>query len=236
MPGTLTYIGAYAFYDTIIENVYIANTVEFIGESAFQDCQTLRTIEFQPLGNRLLKIEGSAFKGCTSVTSLVLPRRLRSRSVSSMSYTTYYPAIGNNAFEGCTSLTTVTAEEDYSTTLADSLYAMIGANAFKDCVNLKYFEVMGGIGDAGTVAANLSYSLLNGAIGSKAFENCTKLEEVVFPDTIVPYAYVSISDDAFNGCSSLAKINLPEDKIKKIGERAFKGTCLLYTSPRPRDA
>ena len=226
LPGSLTYIGAYAFYDTIIENAYIANTVGFIGESAFQDCQSLKTIEFQPLGNGLLKIEGSAFKGCTSVTSLMLPRRLRSRSVSSMSYTTYYPAIGNNAFEGCTSLTTVTAEEDYSTTLADSLYAMIGANAFKDCVNLKYFEVMGGIGDAGTVAANLSYSLLNGAIGSKAFENCTKLEEVVFPDTIVPYAYVSISDDAFNGCSSLAKINLPEDKIKKIGERAFKGTAL----------
>lgn len=57
-------------------------------------------------------------------------------------------------------------------------------------------------------------------IGSKAFENKTKIVSIKLPDTVV-----SIGNGAFAGCTNLSKINLPES-LQTINPGAFKDTAL----------
>ena len=57
-------------------------------------------------------------------------------------------------------------------------------------------------------------------IAQDGFRGKGMVEKVVLPDTIK-----TISESAFNGCSSLKKINL--EKIETIGKNAFKGTALI---------
>ncbi len=66
---------------------------------------------------KVTKISGDAFKGNTSIKTVVLPL--------------YVTEIPDGAFEGCTNLETVIA---YGVT-------KIGANAFKGCTNLKEFSI-----------------------------------------------------------------------------------------------
>ena len=54
-------------------------------------------------------------------------------------------------------------------------------------------------------------------------KNCTKLREVVIPNTIT-----SIGDEAFYGCSSLASVTIPES-VTSIGKSAFYN-CRSLTS------
>ena len=52
-------------------------------------------------------------------------------------------------------------------------------------------------------------------IGNNAFEDCTSLTSVTLPEVVT-----SINTRAFSGCSNLISINIP-DNIKNIGNRAF---------------
>lgn len=53
-------------------------------------------------------------------------------------------------------------------------------------------------------------------VGDNAFEYCTKLTEMKFPDTVT-----SIGAECFKGCTSLTKVMLPANAELTIGEEAF---------------
>lgn len=53
-------------------------------------------------------------------------------------------------------------------------------------------------------------------VGDNAFEYCTKLTTMNFPDTVT-----SIGADCFKGCTSLTKVTLPANTELTIGENAF---------------
>ena len=83
-------------------------------------------------------IEGSAFAGCTSLTSVTLPSSLntirrsafeRCTSLTSVHIPNSVTKIGYCAFESCTGLTSIT--------IPNSL-TKIGSCTFYDCTNLKY--------------------------------------------------------------------------------------------------
>ena len=155
--------------------------VTSIGSSAFKDCTSLTSVT---IPNSVESIGDNAFNGCTSLTSITIPD----------SVTT----IGNNAFSGCSSLTSVTIPNSVES---------IGDNAFQNCSSLT----------SATIGNNVT------SIGSSAFKDCTSLTSVTIPNSVE-----SIGDNAFNGCTSLTSITIP-DSVTTIGNNAFSG-CSSLTS------
>ncbi len=68
-----------------------------------------------------------------------------------------------------------------------------------------------------------------GNIDRSAFQNCSSLTEIVLPETIT-----SISENTFLGCSSLSKITIPETVIS-IGDQAFRECTALTTISIPKN-
>ena len=66
-------------------------------------------------------------------------------------------------------------------------------------------------------------------IGSSAFENCSSLESITIPESVT-----SIEDSAFDGCSKLTSINIP-DSVTSIGDWAFR-CCSSLTSINIHDS
>ena len=82
------------------------------------------------------------------------------------------------------------------------------------------------VSDLGTVFTNntqiTSFNELSNftgitSIGSQAFNGCTGLSSITIPENVI-----SIGGEAFNGCTGLASITIPEN-ITTIGSDAFKG-------------
>ena len=69
------------------------------------------------------------------------------------------------------------------------------------------------------------------SIGSNAFEGCTSLTSIPIPDGVT-----SIGSNAFEGCTSLTSITIP-DGVTSIGDHAFSGcTSLTIIEVSPDNA
>jgi len=63
------------------------------------------------------------------------------------------------------------------------------------------------------------------AIGNNAFQDCTNVANMLIPDTIT-----NIGDNAFNGCSNLAGVTMQGTVPPTLGTNAFAGCVLLAVS------
>ena len=125
IPDNVTYIGNLAFYGCNLTSIAIPSYVTHIGENAFK-CDNLISITVESgnttfdsrnncnaiivtandslirgckntlIPNSVTKIGGSAFRGCTGLTSVTIPNSVTS--------------IGGYAFSGCTGLTAITCK------------------------------------------------------------------------------------------------------------------------------
>lgn len=119
-------------------------------------------------GKPVVVIQNSAFKDCSSLTSILIPNSIKS--------------IGINAFENCSNITEITIPEGVT---------LIGNNTFKGCVKLASASFPTSIESFGANAFAGCTSLTSivlpkniQEIGANAFANCSKLATIeVFGDT-----------------------------------------------------
>ena len=257
IPNSVTSIGHDAFYGTpwlkarqnenplVIVNdilidgstafgkVVIPNTVNKIADSAFIGIYSDASNQYESsitsitIPNSVTSIGNSAFWNCTSLKSITIPDSVTS--------------IGEYAFDYCTSLTDVyytgsVAEwnkiniDRYNSCLTDATihYNYVTVKTYRD------FEYS--ILDDGTVKITdytgsdsklVIPSTIDGkkvtSIGGYAFEYCTSLTSITIPNSVT-----SIGVCAFEYCTSLTSITIP-NSVTSIWNSAFN-TCTSLTS------
>jgi len=111
-------------------------------------------------------------------------------------------SVGENAFMGCVSLR--------GAEIPDSVMN-IGDFAYDGCVSLAYFSVG---------AHNGEFSSKDGVLFDKDGTTLVLFPPAKNGEYTIPYGVTSISDNAFEGCSGVTAVNLP-DSLLYIGIYAF---------------
>ena len=201
--------------------------VTSIGETAFRYCSSLTSIT---IPNSVRSIGESAFSGCSGLTSITFPNSVIS--------------IGVDAFSKCRGLTSVTIGNSVtsigerafeycsgltSVTIPNSVTS-IGDLAFAYCSGLTSVTIPNSVtrienGTFCSCSGLTSVTIPNSvtSIGQNAFRDCSGLTSVTIPNSVI-----SIEHRAFYECSSLTSITIG-NSVTSIGNSAFSG-CSSLTS------
>ena len=224
--------GNYKFSSVTIPSSVIYNgisyTVTSIGGSAFRGCTGLTSVT---IPNSVTSIGGYAFEGCKSLTSVTIPNSVKS--------------IGKYAFYECDSLTSVTINSDAivnkAYTYSDNLSDVFGSQVTKYIIG----DNVKGIGEYAFSGCSSLISVTIGdgvtSIGTKAFDGCSSITSPVYnahcfaymPKSysgayVIPEGIKQIAGGAFSGCSSLTSVTIG-NSVTSIGMYAFSG-CSSLTS------
>ena len=156
-------------------------------------------------------IDGSAFSGCTGLTSVTIPSSITS--------------IATNTFSGCTNLTKVTLNSN----------AVASYNSY-NTYNFNFYTIFGFqvteyvLGEDVTAIGNYAFYGCTGltsvtipegvtSIGNSAFYNCKKLTSIIIPESVR-----SIGNYAFYGCSNVQEFIFEGETPPTFGSSAFYNT------------
>lgn len=201
-----------------LETVSFGTLINTIPDNLCMNTTSLQKIELQSVKASLRTIGKNAFKGCTSVEEVTIPKGILT--------------VSNSAFEGCSGLTDVTIAAK-----------TINAKAFAECTNLKAVKMEEGVTTIqGMAFANTQISAVTipstlttagttkeGTIEKGPFagtmiatvhgqtEDSTEAQEgaTILPET------KKIPDNLFLGCTSIIDVQIPET-VTEIGQKAFK--------------
>ena len=217
-----------------ITSVKISSSVLTIGESAFADCEKLKSVTFDD-GSLLETVEASAFEYCRNMTNFAFPESVTTigdyalRSCSSLAVINvpeYVDSIGYEAFLDCAALTAIEVSENNETykDIDGVLYTKDGETLLqyatgKTVVN---FVIPDGVKTIGASAFENSHGLKivvipnsTRKIEARAFDNCQGLVSVTLGTNVQ-----TIGDYAFEFCPKLENIVIP-NSVFEIGYRAF---------------
>lgn len=201
-----------------LETVSFGTLINTIPDNLCMNTTSLQKIELQSVKASLRTIGKNAFKGCTSVEEVTIPKGILT--------------VSNSAFEGCSGLTDVTIAAK-----------TINTKAFAECTNLKAVKMEEGVTTIqGMAFANTQISAVTipstlttagttkeGTIEKGPFagtmiatvhgqtEDSTEVQEgaTILPET------KKIPDNLFLGCTSIIDVKIPET-VTEIGQKAFK--------------
>ena len=248
IPNGVLSINEYAFSkSTGLTSIVIPNSVTSIGKDAFYGCTGLTSIV---IPNSVISIGDGAFYGCTGLTSISIPRNVRTIGRSAFgscsnvdsihvdSQNAVYDSrnncnaiietsknclilgcqntkipngvlsINESAFNNCTGLTSI---------YIPCSVTSIGESAFCYCSNLASIHVD---------PQNAVYDSRNDC--NAIIETSTNTLVSGCRSSIIPSDVIYIADHAFEGCSGLISIRIP-NSIRNIGYSAFRD-CTKLTS------
>lgn len=209
IPPSVIDVSEKAFTDCVaLESVEIEkeSLLEYIGNSAFNGCSSLKAIE---IPNSVKTIYGAAFSGCESLKSVVIGNSVE--------------RIDQFAFYGCTSLKSIAIPPsvtslEFSQVFDDKSLKKVFSNLdFRyymdpDGVVIKYDPET--IGDPKEMV--LENGVLYGAGKSVIYYAHIDLEG----DFQIPSTVNSIGELAFLGCENLESVIIPPS-VTTVGEKAF---------------
>lgn len=194
-----------AYYDAKIGNVYyslnktlMTALVSDNGNNSYTGAITIPdNILYQGQSYDVVGIADNAFKGSTALTSVIIPNSVKS--------------IGYNAFYGCSGLESIEIPDGVE---------KIDKYAFNGCTKLSKVVLP----ESDIIFGN---NIFSGCTSLPVIDNLryadTYLVEAV-DKTLTTYNILEttkyIGSDAFNKCSNLSKIKIPE-KVRFVGEYAF---------------
>lgn len=210
IPNGVTKINDWAFYGCKnVKSIIVPETVKSIGEMAFGDCPNLLYVS---LSRKMNTISSGLFNNCTSLEKVYIPVNVKviddyafsnCTSIKEIRFPDGIEYIGDFAFDGCTSLKFNEYEDGkYLGSLDNPYLVFMGPNS-KDIKDFSIHE-------------STRY------IHSKAFEECSNLENIVFPLNLT-----SIGSFAFSKCTVLSNITIP-NTVTFLGSYVFK-KCILLT-------
>jgi hypothetical protein len=241
----VTTIGNDAFLGCLsVTNVTIPTGVTSIGDSAFAGCSSLVSVSI-PYG--VTNIGAGAFALCYSLAGATIPDSVTTigdfaffdcTTLAGVTIPDSLTAIGKFAFSYCASLVDVT--------IPDSI-TDIGQGAFMYCTNLIGFRFQGNaptvgssvfssdnsatvyylpettgwgptFGGAPTALFPYTYTANNGTIAIRRYYGPGG--DVAIPDTILGLPVTIIGGSAFQDCTSLTSVAIP-NSVTSIGARAF---------------
>lgn len=211
---------------TGFETLDLPDTVETlrcnIFGGTFENCENLRSIRL-PQG--VTRLDKSIFKGCTHLSQVVFPERLR--------------AIESFAFGDCLSMTHITlpdsmmkirgsafyhCENLQSITLSPKLI-LIEDKAFEGCFALREVKIQDKLrhiqAQAFACCSKLESVDLPSSmedLGVASFYGCSTIKEILIPDGIT-----HLPDYCFAECTGLEKIVLPKN-LSTMASNCFEGT------------
>ena len=223
IQGQLTKIPAYSFDECQLSVLTLSNSIEEIGDYAFQNNTTLTTAS---LGDNVKKIGKYAFSGCTNLSILNLGNSL----VTIDDYA--FQSIGSDAnvglnFEVPNTLSVIGKFAFYKSAVSSinipNSVTTIGESCFAENTKLEKVTLGNGCGELpknvfSGCSLLSSIVLSNGlsTISDAAFANCKVLESISIPGTVLQIGQnTSVSDLPFYNCTALKSIRF-EDGVQSL--------------------
>ena len=200
--GTYELSAAGAFEDVVVPSEYNGAPVTRIGDNAFKDCETLKSVT---IPDSITSIGENAFYNCNKLTSITIPSSVK--------------CIGNSAFESCDILISIVIPNSV-TEIGESVFAWcssltsvtlpnnltnIPSRMFWNCNSLENITIPNGVT----------------SIEESAFAFCDSLTSITIPKSVE-----HIAELAFGYDSSLTTINYLGTKsqwndIEKVDKFTF---------------
>lgn len=211
-----------------IETVNLGNNIVSIGDSAFENCSSLRrltytlldgtTADSKEVNTSITTIGQRAFANCSSLKNITIESEAYAETISLPNSLT---TIGTSAFEGCIGIKSITIPSRVSS---------IGTKIFKSCPNLVNLVVDEDNTYYGSDGCNLIYTKSDGSVIEGCKRSSFESENII---SIVDNVFDSIDLVAPNASDSdvldyVTSITFPENLVS-FGKEVFKNNTKLLS-------
>ena len=241
IPSSVEIIEEWAFQDcTDLSEIVIPSSVKTIGDLAFSGCTSLKEIV---IPSSVINMGYAVFNGCDFekidvASEIALNSMLKTSSLKTVILREGITNIGESAFLGCTGLIEITIPSSVTTIengafhgctslkeiMIPSSVTTIDYTAFMEC-SFETIDVSTDIALASVArTTDLKVAILRMGVVSisiNAFEGCTNLAEITIPSSVT-----SVGPFAFWDCTSLVEIKIPSS-VTKIEMGLFYGCTKL---------